>query len=95
MSAAQQHAAAILAAANNQLTPEQSRHCFLALSSLVALARDANHSAYLLMAATENNQPRDADEFQRVMREQLALVRDQLKFISRVLVNENESTLGA
>lgn len=85
MSAAQQHAAAILAAANNQLTAEQSRHCFLALSALVAAARDANHSSYLLMAATENNQPRDAAEFQKVMREQLALVRDQLKFIGSVL----------
>lgn len=85
MSVEQKHAAAIWAAANNQLTAEQSRHCFLALSALVAAARDADHTAYLLMAATQNNQPRDAAEFQKVMREQLALVRDQLKFIGSVL----------
>ena len=85
MSAAQKHAAAIMAAANNQLTPEQSRHCFLALSALVESARGASHSSYLLMAATENNQPRDADESQKAMREQLAAVRDQLKFIGGLL----------
>lgn len=85
MSAAQQHAAAIMAAANNQLTPEKSRHTFLAVSALVQVARDASHSSFLLMSAIENNQPRDADEFQQAMRAQLAAVRDQLKFIGGLL----------
>lgn len=85
MSAAQQHAAAILAAANNQLTPEQTRHCFLAVSALVMAARNAEHSAFLVLSATENNQPRDAAEFQNAMRGQLGIVRDQLKFIGSVL----------
>ena len=85
MSAAQQHAAAILAAANNQLTPAQSRNVFLALSALGSAARSAEHYSYLTMCAAENNQPRDAAEFQKLMRENLALVRDQLKFVSGML----------
>jgi hypothetical protein len=83
MSAAQQHAAAIMAAANNQLTPEQSRHVWLSVSSLVMAARDAEQAAYLLMSGTEN--ARDVAEFNRFMRDHLNSVREQLKFLGGVL----------
>lgn len=83
MSAAQQHAAAILAAAKNQITPEQSRHVFLAVSSLVMSARDAEQAAYLLMAGTEH--ARDSAEFNQLMRDHLRRVQEQLKFVGQVL----------
>ncbi|MEN0037473.1 MAG: hypothetical protein AAGC78_10400 [Cellvibrio sp.] len=86
MNAAQQHAAAIMAAANNQLTPEQSRHCFLAVSSLVMAARDAEQASYLAMAELMGNgNPRDASEYAQFMRDHLRKVHEQLKFVSGVL----------
>ncbi len=83
MSAAQKHAAAIMAAANNQLTPEQSRHVFLAVSSLVMSARDAEQMAFMLMAGT--GQAREVAEFNQFMRDHLKRVHEQLKFIGGVL----------
>lgn len=83
MSAAQQHAEAIMAAVNNQLTPEQSRHVWLATASLTASARDAEHAAYLLMAGADS--ARDLSEFNGFMREHLRRVHEQLKFIGSVL----------
>lgn len=86
MSAAQQHAAAIMAAANNHLTPEQSRHCFIAISSLVMSARDAEQAAYLAMAELMGNgNTRDASEFAEFMRDHLRRVHEQLKFVGSVL----------
>lgn len=86
MSAAQQHAAAIMAAANNQLTPEQSRHVFLAVSSLVMAARDAEQAAFLVMSGTLNKaNARDCVEFNQFMRDHLKRVHEQLKFIGGVL----------
>lgn len=83
MSAAQQHAAAIMAAANNQLTPDQSRHIWLASSSLVMAARDAEHMAFLVMAGADG--ARDVAEFNQFMRDHLKRVHEQLKFIGSVL----------
>ena len=86
MSAAQQHAAAILAASNNHLSPEQSRHIFLATSSLVMAARDAEQAAYLTMSEIMGNgNNRDVAEFNQFMRDHLKRVHEQLKFISNVL----------
>jgi hypothetical protein len=86
MSAAQQHAASIMAAANNQLTPEQSRHVFLAASTLVRTARDAEHAAYMTMSGIMGNgDERDIAEFNQFMRDHLRSVHEQLKFISSVL----------
>lgn len=83
MSAAQHHAAAIMAAANNQLTPEQSRHVWLSVASLTSAARDAEQAAYLLMAGSDH--ARDVAEFNRFLRDHLKRVHEQLKFISSVL----------
>ncbi len=83
MSAAQQHAAAILAAATNQLTPEQSRHIWLATSSLVMAARDAEQAAFMVMAGSEG--AREIAEFNQFMRDHLKRVHEQLKFIGSVL----------
>ncbi len=88
MSAAQQYAAAIMAAANNQLTPEQSRHVFLAVSSLVMAARDAEQMAYLLMAGTEH--AREVAEYNQFMRDHLRRVQEQLKFIGTVINGKKE-----
>lgn len=86
MSVAQQHAEAILAAAKNQLTPEQSRHVFVAVSSLVMSARDAEQAAYLAMSELMGNgNARDVAEFNQFMRDHLRKVHEQLKFIGSVL----------
>lgn len=89
MSAAQRHAAEILAAVTNQLTPEQSRHNFLAVSALVMAARDAEQFAYLIMAGTEG--ARDVAEFNHAMRESLKRVHEQLKFVGTILNPKKEA----
>ena len=91
MSAAQQHAAAILAAVTNQLTPEQSRHVFLAVSDLVMAARDAERHAYLIMAGTEH--AHEVAEFNHSMRESLKRVHEQLKFIGTIVNGKKEEVV--
>lgn len=87
---AQKYAAQIMAGADNQLTPEQSRHLFLACTALAASARDAEHFAFMAMAECEKNtQALDVAEFINTTKARLVEVRDQLKFISG-LFNEKK-----
>lgn len=83
MSAAERAAAEIYAKAMDALTPEQARHVWLAISSLVMASRDAEQAAYLVMAGTDS--ARDVAEFNRIMRDHLKNVHEQLKFVSGIL----------
>lgn len=90
MSVAERYAAANLAAVNNQLTPEQSRHIFIAVSSLVMSARDAEQAAFLTMSEIMGNgSARDIDEFNEFMRGHLRKVHEQLRFIGS-LINDKK-----
>lgn len=86
MSLAERRAAEIMAAVNNQITPEQTRHVWLSVSSLTASARDAEHAAYLLMAESNGNgNPVTIADFNKFMRDHLNKVREQMAFIRSVL----------
>lgn len=79
--------AAIAALVSGELlTPEQSRHVWLSISSLVMSARDAEHAAFLQMSELMGNGNEiSAIEFNNFMRGHLNKVREQLAFIRSIL----------
>ena len=90
MSAAAQYAQKALAAVHNELTPEQARALYLAVSGLVVFARSAEHAALMLLSELEAGHKVSAADFNTAARQHLGEVRDQLKFVSKVL-NDSQS----
>lgn len=85
MSVAVNLAERIQAQANGLMTKEQSRHVWLMASTLLELARNAEHQAFLAMRELEAGNAASAADFCQFTRNGLSEVRDQLKAVSGVL----------
>jgi hypothetical protein len=64
---------------------EKSRHVWLAAAALVQVAKNAEHSAFLVMREFEAGQVASAFEFNNAMISQLGEVKSQLVFIGGVV----------
>jgi hypothetical protein len=74
-----------LVSGQNFLSAEQLRHLWLSVAGLTLSARDAEHSAFLMMMESENKNLTLSIEAEGFLRNHLNKIREQMTFIRSVL----------
>jgi hypothetical protein len=94
LNATQKSKAAIAALVSGKelLSDERARHLWLSVAGLSIAARDAEHSAFLVLAGAENKDYLAVDDFEKVLRVHLNAVREQMAFIRSLLGAAHESS---
>jgi hypothetical protein len=77
-------AVAAIASGEQLVTKEKAREIYLAVSNLEKETRNAEHQAFLLMAAYENIDPLTVRDFELFLRESLRDVYKLLKFVGEL-----------
>lgn len=77
-------AVAALVSGDTFVTKEKAREIYLAVSNMEKEARNAEHQAFLLMAAYENVDPLTVRDFEMFLRESLRDVYKLLKFVGEL-----------